>query len=118
MINENNFFILIIAIVAMVILTALSRILPFLLSEKSAIMRFFMAENSPIAPLGGAIIAAMTVVLALPFIQNNQGNAQMTAIVIGSAATVLATVRHMNTGLSVLIGMAAYFLVRFLGNYI
>lgn len=110
MINQHNFNLLLIAVVAMAILTALSRLLPFLLSDKSAIMRFFMQENSPIAPLGGAIIGAMTVVLALPLLQKIDNPIDVLPFVIGTIVTVIATLRGINTGLSVIIGMIGYLL--------
>lgn len=114
MINESNFTILLIAVVAMAILTALSRLLPFLLSEKSAVMRFFMAENSPIAPLGGAIITSMMVVLAFPLLQNNPSYGQIFALLAGSVCTIIATIKNINTGFAVLIGMAGYLVIRIL----
>ncbi|MDO4700049.1 MAG: AzlD domain-containing protein [Moraxella sp.] len=109
MIDQHNFIILLIAVAVMAVLTALSRLLPFLLSDKSAIMHFFMQENSPLAPLGGAIIGAMTVVLALPFFMPNDNvPTQLVAVIAGSIATIIATLQGINTGLSVIIGMAGF----------
>lgn len=99
---------LIIAVVAMAILTALSRVLPFLLSDKSPIIRFFTAENSPLAPLGSAIIVAMTMVLALPFFTTSSEHSPLLATLCGIVATVIATARKINTGLSVIIGMMGF----------
>lgn len=110
MINQSNFTLLLIAVIAMIILTALSRLLPFLFSDKSPIMRFFMRPDSPIAPLGGAIICAMTVILTLPFIQN--ANERIFPALCGSLATIVATIKGINTGFCVLIGMAGYLLVK------
>lgn len=112
MIDQHNFVILLVAVAVMAVLTALSRLLPFLLSDKSAIMRFFMQENSPIAPLGGAIIGAMTVVLALPLLQKIASPMHALPFIIGSIATIIATLRGINTGLSVIIGMVVYLLVK------
>lgn len=107
--TQDNLNLLLIAVCVMAILTALSRLLPFLLSDKSAIMRFFMQENSPIAPLGGAIISAMMVVLTLPFfIPNDDTPTQLLAVITGSIATIIATLRGINTGLSVIIGMVGF----------
>lgn len=111
--TQDNLNLLLIAVSTMAILTALSRLLPFLLSDKSAIMRFFMQENSPIAPLGGAIIAAMMVILALPFfIPTDDTPTNLVAVIAGSVATIIATLRNINTGLSVIIGMVAYLIGR------
>lgn len=107
--TQDNLTLLLIAVSAMAILTALSRLLPFLLSDKSVIMRFFMQDNSPIAPLGGAIIAAMMVVLALPFFMPNDDTpTNLVAVIAGSIATMIATLRGINTGLSVIIGMMGF----------
>lgn len=118
MINESNFTILLIAVVAMAFLTALSRLLPFLLNEKSVIMRFFMQENSPIAPLGGAIIVAMTIVLALPFLKNSDNFNSLSAFIVGVLLTIIATVKGINTGFAVLIGMMGYLMVRLLHTFL
>ncbi len=118
MINQDNFSILLIAVSAMAILTALSRLLPFFLPEKSPIMRFFMQENSPIAPLGGAIIAAMTVVLGLPFVEKLSHSHEYAATVAGVIVTVVATLRGINTGFAVLIGMAGFLVVTLVGAYL
>ena len=112
MFSEANLSTLIIAVVAMAILTALSRALPFLLPDNSPIIRFFTAENSPLAPLGGAIIMAMTVVLMLPFFGIGDGgdnDAQpLLAVLSGIIATIIATVRGINTGFCVIIGMLGF----------
>lgn len=117
MINDNNFNLLLIAVVAMAILTALSRLLPFL-PEKSPLMRFFMQENSPIAPLGGAIITAMTVVLGLPFVAQLNHAHEYLSTAVGVVVTVIATVRGVNTGFAVLIGMAGFLAVTLANGYL
>lgn len=108
MFSQANFSTLVIAVVAMAILTALSRALPFLLPDNSPIIRFFTAENSPLAPLGGAIIVAMTMVLMLPFFETPTEHSPMIATICGIIATVLATAKKINTGMSVIIGMAGF----------
>lgn len=108
MFSQANFSTLVIAVVAMAILTALSRALPFLLPDNSPIIRFFTAENSPLAPLGGAIIVAMTMVLMLPFFETPTEHSPMIATICGIIATVLATARGINTGMSVIIGMVGF----------
>ena len=118
MINDSNFKLLLIAVVAMAILTALSRLLPFFLPEKSPLMRFFMQENSPIAPLGGAIITAMTVVLGLPFVAQLNHAHEYLSTAVGVVVTVIATVRGVNTGFAVLIGMAGFLVVTLSNGYL
>ena len=81
-------------------------------------MRFFMKENSPIAPLGAAIIMAMTVVLGLPFIQNLNGINGYLATAFGITATIMATLRGINTGFAVLIGMMSYLMVQLIGKFL
>ncbi len=108
MFNQANFSTLIIAVVAMAILTALSRALPFLLPDNSPIIRFFTAENSPLAPLGGAIIIAMTMVLALPFFVTPSEHSPIIATIFGIITTIIATARGINTGVSVIIGMMGF----------
>lgn len=108
MLNESGFYTLLIAVVCMAILTALSRSLPFLLPDDSAIIRFFTAENSPFAPLGGAIIIGMTVVLAMPFFTESANNSPLIASILGIMMTIIATIKGINTGMSVIIGMAGF----------
>ncbi|PNP97570.1 AzlD domain-containing protein [Moraxella sp. RCAD0137] len=108
MFSQANFSTLVIAVVAMAFLTALSRALPFLLPDNSPIIRFFTAENSPLAPLGGAIIVAMTMVLMLPFFEAPTEYSPMIATICGIIATILATARGINTGMSVIIGMMGF----------
>ncbi len=108
MFSQANVSTLVIAVVAMAILTALSRALPFLLPDNSPIIRFFTAENSPLAPLGGAIIVAMTMVLMLPFFETPTEHSPMIATICGIVATVIATAKKINTGMSVIIGMVGF----------
>lgn len=108
MFSQANFSTLVIAVVVMAFLTALSRALPFLLPDNSPIIRFFTAENSPLAPLGGAIIVAMTMVLMLPFFEAPTEHSPMIATICGIIATILATARGINTGMSVIIGMMGF----------
>lgn len=108
MFSQANVSTLVIAVVAMAILTALSRALPFLLPDNSPIIRFFTAENSPLAPLGGAIIVAMTMVLMLPFFETPTEHSPMIATICGVVTTVIATAKKINTGMSVIIGMVGF----------
>ncbi|MDO4251440.1 MAG: AzlD domain-containing protein [Moraxella sp.] len=108
MFSQANVSTLVIAVVAMAILTALSRTLPFLLPDNSPIIRFFTAENSPLAPLGGAIIVTMTMVLMLPFFETPTEHSPMTATICGIVATAIATTKKINTGMSVIIGMVGF----------
>lgn len=110
MLNESGFYTLLIAVICMAILTALSRSLPFLLPDQSAIIRFFTAKNSPFAPLGGAIIIAMTVVLAMPFFTESADNHPIIASILGIMMTMIATIKGINTGMSVIIGMMGFLL--------
>ncbi|MFC0819536.1 AzlD domain-containing protein [Moraxella marmotae] len=110
MFNQANVTTLIIAVISMAILTALSRALPFLLPDNSPVIRFFTAKNSPLAPLGGAIIIAMTMVLAVPFFGTSDANSPWLASIFGIVATIIATWRGINTGMSVIIGMAGFLL--------
>lgn len=77
-----------------------------------------MQENSPIAPLGGAIIASMTIVLALPFLKNMHNINHLSAFVVGTIATILATIKGINTGFAVLIGMVGYLIVRLVATFL
>lgn len=114
MLSEASLSTLIIAVVAMAILTALSRALPFLLPDDSKVIRFFTKENSPLTPLGGAIIIAMTMILALPFFvhlnENSPPPNNITAVAIGIISTIIATWRGINTGMSVIIGILGFLL--------
>lgn len=108
MFSDANISTLIIAVAAMAVLTALSRALPFLLPDNSPIIRFFTQENSPLAPLGGAIIIAMTMVLALPFFTQPDAHSPIFASICGIIATIIATAKRINTGVSVIIGMIGF----------
>lgn len=111
MFNEAKFNTLIIAVIAMIILTALSRILPFLLPDNSPIIQFFTKDNSPLTPLGGAIIVAMTAILALPFFVENDKLAHFPATLAGIVATIIATTYKISMGVSVVIAMGVFLLV-------
>lgn len=111
MFNEAKFNTLMIAVIAMIILTALSRILPFLLPDNSPIIQFFTKDNSPLAPLGGAIIVAMTTILALPFFVENDKLAHLPATLAGIVATIIATTYKISMGVSVVIAMGVFLLV-------
>lgn len=111
MFNEAKFNTLMIAVIAMIILTALSRILPFLLPDNSPIIQFFTKDNSPLAPLGGAIIVAMTVILALPFFMENNKLAHLPATLAGIVATIITTTYKISMGVSVVIAMGVFLLV-------
>lgn len=111
MFNEAKFNTLIIAVIAMIILTALSRILPFLLPDNSPIIQFFTKDNSPLAPLGGAIIVAMTVILALPFFVENDKLTHLPATLAGIVATIIATTYKISMGVSVVIAMGVFLLM-------
>lgn len=108
MFNEAKFNTLMIAVIAMIILTALSRILPFLLPDNSPIIQFFTKDNSPLAPLGGAIIVAMTTILALPFFVENEKLAHLPATLAGIVATIIATTYKISMGVSVVIAMTIF----------
>lgn len=114
MFSQANVGTLVVAVVAMAILTALSRALPFFLSDESKLIRFFTAPNSPLAPLGGTIIVAMTVVLALPFFTTPSTHSPIVATICGMAATIIATLRGVNTGVSVILGMVGFLVGVFL----
>lgn len=111
MFNEAKFNTLMIAVIAMILLTALSRILPFLLPDNSPIIQFFTKDNSPLAPLGGAIIVAMTTILALPFFVENDKLAHLPATLAGIVATIIATTYKISMGVSVVIAMGVFLLV-------
>lgn len=111
MFNEAKFNTLLIAVIAMIILTALSRILPFLLPNNSPIIQFFTKDNSPLAPLGGAIIVAMTVILALPFFVENDKLAHLPATLAGIVVTIIATTYKISMGVSVVIAMGVFLVV-------
>lgn len=116
MFSQANVGTLVVAVVAMAILTALSRALPFFLSDESKLIRFFTAPNSPLAPLGGAIIVAMTVVLALPFFTPST-HSPIVATICGMVATIIATLRGVNTGVSVILGMVGFLVGVFLWTF-
>lgn len=111
MFNETKLTTLIIAVIAMIILTALSRVLPFLLPNNSPIIQFFTKENSPLAPLGGAIIVAMTVILALPFFMENEKLAHLPATLAGIIAVIIATTYKISMGMSVIMAMGVFLVV-------
>lgn len=107
----NTTHTLIIAIIAMTLLTALSRLLPFWLPKDSPIMQFFSKKDSPIAPLGGAVIIAMTVMLGSEF-AHQLPQSSWVAFGVGVITTIIATLKKVNTGLTVLIGMMTYLVVK------
>jgi len=95
------------AVIAMAVITYLTRALPFLLSARSRLLRR-LAEGSSLAALGPALLAGIAAAVIVPDVMALAGPAQWLPYAGGLAATALAARRLGNAGVAVITGVAVY----------
>ncbi|MBO1113369.1 AzlD domain-containing protein [Bordetella petrii] len=96
-----------VAVIAMAVITYLTRALPFLLSARSRLLRR-MAEGSSLAALGPALLAGIAAAVIVPDIMALRGLPQWLPYAGGLLATALAARRLGNAGVAVIAGVAVY----------
>ncbi|MBV7484140.1 AzlD domain-containing protein [Bordetella sp. BOR01] len=95
------------AVIAMAVITYLTRALPFLLSARSRLLRR-LAEGSSLAALGPALLAGIAAAVIVPDVMALHGWPQLLPYAGGLLATALAARRLGNAGVAVIVGVAVY----------
>lgn len=97
------------AVIAMAVITYLTRSLPFMLSERSRLLRHLSREGSALAALGPSLLAGIAAAVIVPDLLGAGDNAaQIAPYVGGLVVTGVAARLVSNTGVAVLLGMAGY----------
>jgi len=96
-----------VAVIAMAVITYLTRALPFLLSSRSRWLRR-VTEGSSLAALGPALLAGIATAVIVPDIMALSGASQYLPYAGGLLATALCARRLGNAGLAVIIGVVVY----------
>ncbi|HYG41657.1 MAG TPA: AzlD domain-containing protein [Bordetella sp.] len=104
------------AVIAMAVITYLTRALPFLLSARSRLLRR-LAEGSALAALGPALLAGIATAVIVPDIMALDGWPQWLPYAGGLLATALAARRLGNAGVAVIAGVAVYGVLLGLAGY-
>jgi len=104
------------AVIAMAVITYLTRALPFLLSARSRLLRR-LAEGSSLAALGPALLAGIAAAVIVPDVVALQGMAQLLPYAGGLVATALAARRLGNAGVAVIAGVVVYGVLLMLAGY-
>lgn len=95
------------AVIAMAVITYLTRALPFLLSARSRLQRR-LAEGSSLAALGPALLAGIAAAVIVPDLMALRGAAEVAPYAGGLLTTALAARRLGNAGAAVIVGVAVY----------
>ena len=95
------------AVIAMAVITYLTRALPFMLSNRSRLRRR-LAEGASLAALGPALLAGIAAAVIVPDILALQGLSQFLPYAGGLLATALSVRRWGNSGLAVIVGVVVY----------
>lgn len=105
----GNFWI---AVFVMMVLTYLTRALPFLLPENIPLLRRLADKDSRFSALGPSLIAAIAgkIVVSdiLKAVQGGHGLIDLSIYALGLAATLLALRLVRNAGFAVIAGMVVY----------
>ncbi len=97
------------AVAAMAVITYLTRALPFLLSERSRLLRRLAREGSALSALGPSLLAGIAAAVIVPdLLDAGAAMPGLGAYAGGLAATAVASRLMSNTGAAVLLGMAGY----------
>lgn len=95
------------AVIAMAVITYLTRALPFLLSARSRLLRR-LAEGSSMAALGPALLAGIAAAVIVPDVVALKDLSQWLPYAGGMLTTALAARRLRNTGVAVIAGVVGY----------
>ena len=97
------------AVVAMAVITYLTRALPFMLSARSRLLRHLSREGSALAALGPSLLAGIAAAVIVPdLIEAGDQAARIGPYAGGLVMTAVAARLVSNTGVAVLLGMAGY----------
>ncbi|MGE8689789.1 MAG: AzlD domain-containing protein [Achromobacter sp.] len=97
------------AVVAMAVITYLTRALPFMLSERSRLLRHLSREGSALAALGPSLLAGIAAAVIVPdLLEAGEQAARIGPYAGGLVVTAVAARLVGNTGVAVLLGMAGY----------
>jgi len=96
-----------VAVIAMAVITYLTRALPFLLSNRSRWMRR-LTEGSALAALGPALLAGIATAVIVPDVMALSGASQILPYASGLLATALSARRLGNAGVAVIVGVVVY----------
>lgn len=97
-----------VAVLAMGVITYLTRSLPFLLSPRNRLLRKLSEQGSGLSALGPALLAAIAAAVIVPDLWGQQQVAQLGPYLLGLAATALLARWAGNSGVAVIGGLAAY----------
>lgn len=97
-----------VAVLAMAVITFMTRALPFLLSSRNRLLQRLSQEGSRLAVLGPALLAAIAAAVIVPDLWGDQRVAEVMPYVGGLVVTALAARLTGNTGLAVILGLAGY----------
>jgi branched-subunit amino acid transport protein len=97
------------AVIAMAVITYLTRALPFMLSERSRLLRRLSREGSALSALGPSLLAGIAAAVIVPDLLGAADDAaRIVSYVGGLAVTGVAARLVSNTGVAVLLGMGGY----------
>jgi len=96
-----------VAVIAMAVITYLTRALPFLLSSRSRWLRR-LTEGSSLAALGPALLAGIATAVIMPDVMALSGASQIVPYAGGLLATALSARRLGNAGVAVIVGVVVY----------
>jgi len=103
----NNQLDMWVAIIAMAVITYLTRALPFLLSSRSRWLRR-LSEGSSLVALGPALLVGIATAVIVPDVMALSGVSQYLPYAGGLLATALSARRLGNAGLAVIVGVVVY----------
>lgn len=95
------------AVIAMAVITYLTRALPFLLSDRTPWWRR-VTEGSSLAALGPALLAGIATAVIVPDLMALSGVSRLIPYLGGLLATGICAIRLRNAGLAVIVGVIAY----------
>jgi branched-subunit amino acid transport protein len=101
-----------IGVAVMAAVIYLTRGLPFMLPARSRLLAFFSRQDSALAALGPSLLAGIAAAVITPDLIALPGGAALAAYLAGLAVTAIAARRLGNSGAAVLLGMAAYGVLR------
>lgn len=97
------------AVIAMAVITYMTRALPFMLPARSRLLRHLSREGSALAALGPSLLAGIAAAVIVPdLLDAGTQAARIGPYVGGLVVTGVAARRVANTGAAVLLGMAGY----------
>ena len=97
------------AVIAMAVITYLTRALPFMLSERSRLLRHLSREGSALAALGPSLLAGIAAAVIVPdLLAAGDQAANIGPYVGGLVVTAVAVRLVSNAGVAVLLCMAGY----------